>query len=113
MASTRQEKVARLIQKELSDILQKQRLQYCKGAMITVTMVRMSPDLSFAKTFVSIFGPGQNSQDVFNQLNANVKAIRIELAQRVRYQLRIVPEIAFNIDDSLDYIENIDNLLKQ
>ena len=112
MATTRQEKVARLIQKELSDILQKESLQFCKGAMVTVTMVRMSPDLSFAKTFVSIFSPGQKTEDVHELLKTNAKSIRTILGTRVRHQLRIVPEIAFFVDDSLDYIENIDKLLK-
>jgi ribosome-binding factor A len=110
--TTRQEKVSRLIQKELSDILQKESFQLCRGAMVTVTMVRISSDLSFAKTFVSIFCPGQKVEDIHELLKTNAKAIRTILGQRVRHQLRIVPEIAFNIDDSLDYIENIDKLLK-
>jgi len=111
--STRQQKISRLIQKELSEILQKESRAFCLGAMVTVTMVRVSPDFSFARIYISIFAPGMKPEDVFNSLNANNKPIRAELGNRVRYQLRIVPEFAFFIDDSLDYIEKIDNLLKQ
>jgi len=113
MASTRQEKVARLVQKELGDILQKESLSICKGAMVTVTIVRMSPDLSFARVLISIFAPGHDVKVVYESIVAHVKHIRTILGTRVRHQLRIVPEIAFFIDDSLDYIDNIDKLLKQ
>ena len=81
--------------------------------MVTVTMVRMSPDFSFAKVFVSIFAPGLAPEQVFDSLNKHVKPVRAILGNRVRHQLRIVPEFAYYIDDSLDYIEKIDKLLKQ
>lgn len=111
MESTRQAKIARLIQKELSDIL---RLQTAKthGIIISVSAVRVSPDLSIAKAYLSVF-PSAKSQEIIENLTANARTIRYELGQRVRFQLRKIPELAFYLDDSLDYIENIDNLLKK
>jgi ribosome-binding factor A len=82
-----------------------------QGKMITVTVVRMSPDLSLAKVYLSVF-PSENSSKVIDNLQHYVKHIRLELGKKVRHQLRIVPEIAFFIDDSLDYAERIDELLK-
>lgn len=111
MDSTRQLKIGRLLQKDLGELIQRQGLQAYDGAMVSVTAVRVSPDLSFAKVYVSIF-PSAKAQQVKVLLDENAKALRFELGQRVRHQLRIVPEIAFFIDDSLDYVERIDNLLK-
>jgi ribosome-binding factor A len=79
--------------------------------LITVTGVRISPDLGVAHVHLSIF-PSQNSTDVLKRVQSDAKSIRFDLGKRVRYQLRIVPELHYHIDDSLDYIENIDNLLK-
>jgi len=79
--------------------------------MVSVTTVRVSPDLSFAKVYVSVF-PSAKAKEVKVKLDEHVKMLRFELGQRVRHQLRIVPELAFYIDDSLDYVERIDNLLK-
>ena len=109
MESTRQAKIARLLQKELSEIF---RLQTAKmrGVLVSVSAVRVSPDLSIARAYLSIF-PSTNSQEVLDNVNRNAKTIRYELAQRVRYQLRKTPELTFHIDDSLDYIEKIDSLL--
>ena len=80
--------------------------------MVSVSIVRVSPDLGIAKAYLSVF-PSEKASEVVNHLNENVKAIRFELGNRVRHQLRIIPEIRFYIDDSLDYIENIDKLLKE
>ncbi|MBD5193531.1 MAG: 30S ribosome-binding factor RbfA [Bacteroides sp.] len=110
MESTRQAKIARLLQKELSEIF---RLQTAKtqGILVSVSAVRVSPDLSIARVYLSIF-PSGKSQEVLENINRQNKTIRYELAQKVRFQLRKTPELSFYIDDSLDYIENIDNLLK-
>ena len=110
METTRQAKIARLLQKDLSEIF---RLQTAKthGTLVSVSAVRVSPDLSIAKVYLSIF-PADKSQQVLESINASAKTIRYELAQRVRFQLRKCPDLAFYIDDSLDYIENIDRLLK-
>ena len=109
METTRQAKIARLIQKELSEIF---RLQTAKthGVLVSVSAVRVSPDLSIAKVYLSIF-PTDKSQELLESITASAKPIRYELAQRVRFQLRKCPELSFYIDDSLDYIENIDKLL--
>lgn len=110
METTRQQKISRMLQKELGEIF----LLYAReihGVLITVTGVRISPDLGVAHVHLSIF-PSQNSADVLKRVQSDAKSIRFDLGKRVRYQLRIVPELHYHIDDSLDYIENIDNLLK-
>ena len=111
MESTRQKKVSRLIQKELADIFLRKNNEFAPGKLVSITIVRVSPDLSFAKVFLSVF-PSQNQDEVVNGIKEHTSKIRFELGQKVRTQLRIVPEIAFYVDDSLDYIENIDKLLK-
>ncbi|MDR1055039.1 MAG: 30S ribosome-binding factor RbfA [Prevotellaceae bacterium] len=111
-ASTRQQKVARQIQKDLGEIIQTQGMATYKGAMISVTEVRVSSDLAMAKIFLSIF-PSDKAKDTMQLINANNKTIRGELGKRVRYQLRIVPELSFFIDDSLDRLQHIDDLLNQ
>lgn len=109
MESTRQAKIARLLQKELSEIFRQQTAKM-RGVLVSVSAVRVSPDLSIARAYLSIF-PSTNAQEVLDNVNRNAKTIRYELAQRVRYQLRKTPELTFHIDDSLDYIEKIDSLL--
>ena len=111
METTRQQKIARLLQKDLSEIL-RQETAKTHGVIISVTAVRVSPDLSVARAYLSIFPPAQ-VQGILENLTRNAKTIRYELAQRVRFQLRKCPELAFYLDDSLDYIENIDNLLSK
>jgi len=110
MTSPRQDKISRLLQRDLSDIFQKESLHLFKGALVSATIVRVSPDLSVAKVYVSIFSPNKDI-DIFALINKNKKSIRYKLAERVKNQLRIVPELVFYVDDSLDYIENIEGLL--
>lgn len=112
MESTRQSKVARLIQKDLGEIFQRLERDVLQGKMVTITVVRMSPDLSLAKVFLSVF-PSDKKEEFVEHLKQYTKPIRSQLGQRVRNQLRIVPELAFFIDDSLDYVEKIDQLLKK
>jgi ribosome-binding factor A len=110
METTRQQKISRMLQKELGEIF----LLYARelqGTLITVSTVRISPDLGIAHTHLSIF-PSNKTEEVLKQINVDAKSIRYDLGKRVRHQLRIVPELNFHIDDSLDYLENIDNLLK-
>jgi len=110
METTRQQKISRMLQKELGEIF----LLYAReihGTLITVTSVRISPDLGIARTHLSIF-PSDKAAEVLVKVNADAKSIRYDLGKRVRYQLRIVPELFFHVDDSLDYLENIDNLLR-
>lgn len=111
MEGTRLSKVSRQIQKDLGEIFLRQAQTVFQGKMITVTAVRVSPDLGIAKVYVSIF-PTNGKEEVLELIKLHTKSIRFELGQRIRNQMRIVPDLAFYIDDSLDYIENIDRLLK-
>lgn len=111
MENTRLLKIGRLLQKELGDIFLHQ-TKSMPGVLISVSTVRVSSDLSVAKVYLSIF-PSQKSKELIEAIKANVKAIRFDLGQRIRTQVRKIPELIFYIDDSLDYIENIDNLLKK
>ncbi len=109
MQETRQNKIARLLQKELSVIFQQQ-TRAMHGVMVSVTRAKVSPDLSICTAHLSIF-PSDRGEEILKNITANEKTIRYELGTRVRYQLRIIPELRFFIDDSLDYIERIDELL--
>jgi ribosome-binding factor A len=111
MATNRQEKVARLLQRELSEIFQRSSAAEFKGQMITVTVVRISPDLAMARVYLSIF-PTKDKEDLLARIKQRTSFIRGELGNRIKKSLRIVPELVFIMDDSIDYIENIDNLLK-
>lgn len=111
MQETRQNRISRLLQKELSLIFQSQTRQM-HGVMVSVTRVKVSPDLSICTAYLSIF-PSDRSNELLNNINQNVSTIRYDLGQRVRNQLRIIPELRFFIDDSLDYLERIDDLLKK
>ena len=108
MDSIRQNKVARLIQRDLSEMFQLECKEYTEGAMLSVTAVRVSPDLSYAKIYVSIF-PSERVEAVMKSLEEKNKSIRFILVGK---QMRIVPELRFFVDDSLDYIDKIDELLK-
>lgn len=111
MQETRQNRIARLLQKELSLIFQS-KTRAMHGVMVSVTRCRVSPDLSICTAYLSIF-PSEKSDELLKNVAANEKSIRYELGTRVRNQLRIIPELRFFVDDSLDYIERIDELLKK
>ena len=111
METTRQNKIARLIQKELSDIFQRQTSQM-RGVIVSVSACRISPDLSVCRVYLSVF-PSNRADELVNNINANGRSVRFELGKRVGKQLRIIPELKFFIDDSLDYVDHIDGLLKQ
>ena len=111
MQETRQNKIARLLQKELSVIFQQQ-TRGMHGVMVSVTRVRVSPDLSICTAHLSIF-PSERGEEIMENINKNEKQIRFELGTRVRYQLRIIPEIIFHLDETIDRMERIDELLKQ
>lgn len=111
MESTRQKKVSRLIQKEIADIFLRKGNELAPGKLVSITKVRISPDLSYARIYLSIF-PSTDTQDILQNVQDNASKIRFDLGHKVRTQLRIVPDIAFFIDDSLDYIDKIDRLLK-
>jgi ribosome-binding factor A len=112
MASTRQNKVARLLQKELGDYFQRNGNGITGGKMVTVTVVRISPDLGVARVYISIF-PAGDAKKALGAINERNPSIRNEIGKKVKHQLRRIPEISFFLDDSLDYIERIDNLLSE
>ena len=111
MENTRRDKVNRLLEKELAEIL-RQETAKTHGLLVSVSAVRCAPDLSFAKVFVSVF-PSDRGTEIVENLNRQVSGIRGALGNKVRYQLRVIPELRFDIDDSLDYLERIDQLLKK
>ena len=111
METTRQNKISRLIQKELSEIFLLQ-TKSMNGVLVSVRAVRISPDMSIARVYLSVF-PSERCQEIVKNINDNMKSIRYELGTRVRHQLRIIPELKFFVDDSLDYAERIDELLKK
>lgn len=111
METTRMQKIARLLQKELGDIFLTYARKY-QGLLISVSEVRISPDLSIAHVYLSIF-PSERGVEIIEQINTDNKSIRFELGNRVRFQLRIIPELNFHIDETLDQLEHIDQLLKQ
>lgn len=110
--STRQLKVAKELQRHLAEIIRLRGMAAFDGAMITVSEVRISPDLAVAKVFISIF-PSAKAGNVMKMVEDASKSIRGELGRKVAKQLRIVPELVFCLDDSLDYAEHIDELLKK
>ena len=111
MESRRIQKIQRQIQKDLSEIFREDTAKM-QGVLVSVSNVRVSPDLSIARVHLSVF-PSERGKEIIDSANHNEKRIRYALAQRVRNQLRKTPELVFYIDDSLDYIEHIDELLKK
>ena len=108
--SERTEKVSKLVQRELAEIFQMAGKEFFKGVMITVTKVRISADLSVAKIYLSIF-PGKETEEILANIEVHKKYYRHQLAVKIKNQVKAIPELAFFIDDSLDYIDNIDKLL--
>ena len=111
MQETRQNRISRLLQKELAEIFQSQ-TRMMHGVMVSVTHVRISPDLSICTAHLSVF-PSERGEELLENIRKNEKTIRYDLGRRVRNQLRIIPELRFFLDDSLDYIDHIDELLKK
>lgn len=110
METIRQERINNLLQKDLGEIFQIEMRHITQGAMITVTKVKVTPDLSVAKIYLSLFAAA-DKDELLKSIRSHTKEIRGKLGKRVRHQLRVVPDLSFYIDDSLDYIENLDNLL--
>ena len=111
METNRQKKIAGVLQKDLADILQGAARDGMKGVVISVTKVNVTPDLSQAKAYLSIF-PSEKKSEIMDGIIANTPMIRHAMAIRTKNQLRRMPEISFLIDDSLDYIDNIEKALK-
>ena len=104
--------LAKELQRDMAEIIRSKGMAMFGGALVSVSGVKVSPDLSVAKIYVSIF-PSDKAESVMNILEENSRALRGELGNRIGRQLRIVPEIAFFRDDSLDYVEHIEELLKK
>src|SRR5437016_12836964 len=111
MESIRQSKINKLMQKELAEIFRSESKNLFGGAFITVTVVRVSPDLGLAKIYLSIMG--NNSKDALKKIIDQTKIIRKQVGNQVGKQLRVIPELHFYIDDSLDYAMKIEELLKK
>lgn len=109
MENKRMAKIQRMLQKELSEIFRRQTAAL-GGVMVSVSSVKVSPDLSIARVYLSIF-PSARGEEILANIKAQAKTVRYELASRVKEILRKCPELSFYLDDSLDYIENIDRLL--
>lgn len=109
MEGKRQAKIARLLQRELSEIFRRQTAAM-GNVIVSVSAVRVTPDLSIAKVYLSIFPP-EKSNDILENIKRQSKTCRYELAQAVKQTLRKCPDLQFYLDDSLDYAENIDRLL--
>ena len=111
METTRQNKVARLIQKDLSTIFQEE-TRKTRGVLVSVSAVRVSPDLSVAKAYLSIF-PSERAEELLKNINDQASQIRFKLGTLERHQLRVIPELHFHLDDTIDRMERIDQLLHQ
>lgn len=112
METTRQQKIAKQIQRDMAEIFRKEAAEIVRGILVTVTAVRVSPDFSYAKIYVSVF-PFEKNAAVMTALEENNWFLRRALGQRIRNQLKVVPEIQFFLDDSLEYIEQIDRAIRR
>lgn len=110
--STRQNKISRLIQRELADIFLRLNKSHFYGKLISVTTVRVTKDLGIARIYLSIF-PSEFAEEILKEINILNKKIRGDLGRKTGKSLRIIPALEFYIDDSLDYIDNIDKLLQK
>ncbi len=112
METTRQKKISKLLQKDIAEILQRKiKKQGNYGILLSVTKVSVTVDFSTAKIFLSIF-PSKMSKQILDEVSRMTNRVRHEVAQITKNQLRKVPELIFFLDDSLDYIEKIENSLK-
>ena len=111
MESTRQKKVSRQLLKDLSEILQLKGRDLIGTSLVSVTVVRISRDLSIARVYISVFGT-EDKEDLLAKMNQQSYAIRKKLGERIRNQMRKVPELKFFLDDSVDYSQQIEDLLK-
>lgn len=112
MESTRQQKVARLIQKELAEFMRTSSPSFGSGVLVSVTVVRVTPDLGLAKVYLSVF-PSNRGTEIVKKVQERAQTFRYDLGKIVRNQLRVIPELKFYLDDSLDYADRIDELLSE
>jgi ribosome-binding factor A len=110
MESTRQTRVSKQIHKDLSEIINSMNNTLAPGKMLTVTKAKITPDLGLVKVNISVF-PSTGSEAIVENLNEKKSSVRYELGKKLRHQLKKIPALKFYLDDSLDYIDNIDNIL--
>lgn len=111
METTRQKKISNLVQQDMAEIFREVAKNSMKGVLITVTKVKVTPDLAIARIYLSLF-PVDNKEALLSEIRENTSHFRNLLGQRTRHQLRVIPELEFYIDDSLDYIDNIEKELR-
>lgn len=112
METTRQQKIAKQIQRDIAEIFQKEGRDLVRGVLVTVTEVRVSPDFNYAKIYVSVF-PFDKAPETIAALDKHNKFFRGELGRRIKDQLKNIPEIQFYLDDSLEYIEHLEQAMKE
>ena len=112
MESKRQQKFSRVIQKELSEIFQREGLSFHGNTIVTITMVRISPDLSVARIYLSLFNSA-NKEQLLAEIKSQTKEIRYKLGERIRNQARIVPHLEFFLDDTMEYVSRMDQLFNK
>ncbi|WP_146901132.1 30S ribosome-binding factor RbfA [Adhaeribacter aerolatus] len=110
MESKRQQKFSRVLQKELAEVFQRDVSHLFNGAYVSITLVRVSPDLGVAKIYLSLL-LANNQQEVLQSIKTNTKAIRHALAQRIKNQVRVIPELIFYLDDSAEYAAHMDKII--
>ncbi|MDQ3290782.1 MAG: 30S ribosome-binding factor RbfA [Bacteroidota bacterium] len=109
MESKRQQKFAKLIQKELAEVFQRECSHLFQGAYVSVSVVRVSPDLGVAKVYLSVL-VGANAKELLQEIKLNTKTIRHLLAQRIKKQVRVIPELIFYLDDTAEYAARMEQL---
>ena len=112
MESQRQMKISRMLQREVGEIFQREARGKFGSAMITVTKVNVTRDMSVARVYLSLFATKDKSETLEN-IQSQTNSIRYHLGKRIRNQVRAIPKIEFYLDDSLDYIDNIEDLLEE
>nr|WP_199159008.1 30S ribosome-binding factor RbfA [Pedobacter sp. ASV2] len=112
MESKRQQKFAGVIQEELAQIFQREGTSFLPDTLVTITRVRVSPDLAVAKVYLSFFNTNNTTLSI-NTVNAHAGEIRYKLGSRIRHQVRVIPELTFFVDDTNEYVERMDHLFEK
>ncbi|MGQ7853835.1 30S ribosome-binding factor RbfA [Pedobacter sp. WC2501] len=109
MESKRQQKFAGVLQEELAQVFQREGAAFLPNTLVTITRVRVSPDLAVAKVYLSFFNTNNTTLSI-NTVNSHAGEIRYKLGSRIRHQVRVVPELTFFVDDTNEYVERMDHL---
>jgi len=112
MESKRQQKFAGVLQEELAQVFQREGAAFLPNTLVTITRVRVSPDLAVAKVYLSFFNTNNTTLSI-NTVNAHSSEIRYKLGSRIRHQVRVVPELTFFVDDTNEYVEKMDSLFEK